>query len=290
MIKREVEPGSLEWFELRSQHITASEAAGLCGVSPWFPNSPRQVFEVKLGKKTVRQNFAMKRGQDLEPLGLALANEKLGTQAKPAVYTRGRYLASLDGYDPISRTIIEVKCPMGPIPDEIPVHYMYQLAMQYYCQPNATEVYLAYYKPDQDIVLIGADLRKLEQIADTVLEVSAPLIPFLLNRELPPLMKGEMEVRTDDAWTSAADEYKAAKAEFRLAEENLKRAEETLKSLAPDGAAEGAGVKLIRVERSGSIKYSAIVSEFPERFEGIDLEKYRGETVVSYRFTVEDEK
>lgn len=135
MIEVNVEQGSVEWLELRRTKRAASETAAVMGLSPW--QKPKDIVLAKQGKQQ-KSNFAMQRGQSLEPIARQAYEEIVG-MLRPAVFVNGDYLASLDGIDFWNSLVVEIKCPVkGKESDlwklvemgEVPCHYKVQIQHQ----------------------------------------------------------------------------------------------------------------------------------------------------------------
>ena len=135
MLEIQVEQGSVEWLELRRTKRTASETPAIMGLSPW--QKPKDVVRAKQGQDA-KSNYAMRRGQELEPKARAAYEEVVGI-LRPAVFVAGDYLASLDGIDLFDELIVEIKCPMKGKQSElwkqaengeIPKHYAAQMQHQ----------------------------------------------------------------------------------------------------------------------------------------------------------------
>ena len=127
--------GSQEWLDFRRTKRMASETPIIMGLSPW--QKPKDVVKAKRGENA-KTNFAMRRGQELEPVARDVYQAVVGV-LRPAVYFDLDYGASLDGIDLFGELIVEIKCPMkGKASDlwkqaengEIPEHYAVQMQHQ----------------------------------------------------------------------------------------------------------------------------------------------------------------
>lgn len=63
MIVIEFDQGSDAWLATRRM---ASESAALLRLSPWFPRTSYEFWEVKSGRSEIRDNPAMARSRELE--------------------------------------------------------------------------------------------------------------------------------------------------------------------------------------------------------------------------------
>lgn len=88
--------------------------------------------------------------------------------------------------------------------------------------------------------------------------------------------------RDDEAWRQAATRLAAAKAARDAAEAEYRAALDAATLLAPDGA-EGFGVRVTQVLRSGVVAYARAVREL---LPDADLSAYRGDPTLIYRVEV----
>lgn len=105
--------GSPEWHIWRKAGLGSSDAPVLLGVSPW--KTIEQLFLEKIGEVTsMKHTWATLRGNRLEPKVLGMYNRSHGECLTPAtaVHDEHHYLkASFDGVNPLTRRLIEIKCP-----------------------------------------------------------------------------------------------------------------------------------------------------------------------------------
>jgi len=135
LIEVELVQGSQEWLDFRKTKRMASETPVIMGLSPW--QKPKDIVKAKRGENA-KTNYAMRRGQDLEPVARDVYQGIVGL-LRPAVFVSGDYGASLDGIDLFNELIVEIKCPMkGKTSDlwkqaengEVPDHYAMQMQHQ----------------------------------------------------------------------------------------------------------------------------------------------------------------
>ena len=112
----DVEQGSDEWHELRSKHYCASETPTLLEAKKTFPKTPKQLAQKKRGlvpqiAEDEYSSKAMSWGHENEPYVRQMINDKKGFKFVPKVASRGKFLASLDGYDQNLNMVLEIKCP-----------------------------------------------------------------------------------------------------------------------------------------------------------------------------------
>lgn len=280
--KVELIQGSPEWHAHRRQFNNASEAAAVLGISPFFPKTPRQLYQVKIGLKQVHMNAAMSRGVQFEHAARKNACDSLGLDFEPAVFVRGEYSASLDGI--AGTTLLEIKIPAKGQESDlwkqvaengVPDHYMAQLAHQAYCA-DAEAVVFWVYDPENDIGMAYTLSR--DELAPMWKRVEAAWTAFKTavdNLELPEPM-GDDEVPVFDMPTIqlAADlidvraQLKALEARETALEDALKKAlPKTHVSVmeTPTGLLKGQWVT-----RIGAVDYSKV-----PQLQGVDLEPFR---------------
>lgn len=110
----ELEQGSPEWHEFRSNHIGGSDAPIIMGLSPWM--SEIDLWRIKMGfKEPQPMTNKMQRGHDLEPVAREWYEGITGIKFNPIVMTSKSYhfmSASLDGINNVNPLyMIEIKCP-----------------------------------------------------------------------------------------------------------------------------------------------------------------------------------
>lgn len=149
MTKHNVAPNTPEWLELRKQFRTASEAAIVLGISPW--TTPEDFKLIKAGLKTQYYNSNMRRGHELEDQVRQHANDHFDKDFKEEIWSKGKYLASLDGID--GDTLVEIKVSDYTYEElekgDVPEYYHVQVQQQLHCSP-ATKGYLYVYSPKRD--------------------------------------------------------------------------------------------------------------------------------------------
>jgi putative phage-type endonuclease len=144
--------GSEAWLAWRKCGLGASDAAAILGLSPWV--SARELWEELTGRKELprAQNYAMRRGQRLEPKVRRWYEARYGVAmpAVCAVHSKHPWLrASLDGFDWLTGTILEAKAPdlkahRLALADEVPEYYWPQVQHQLFCTGSELLHYVSY--------------------------------------------------------------------------------------------------------------------------------------------------
>lgn len=280
-----LEQGTDAWHLHRSQFNNASEAAAVLGISPWFPRTPRQLAEVKLGLKAVHMNAAMSRGVQFEDAARKNACDSLDIDFEPGVFVRGDFSASLDGISPDGKTLLEIKIPAKGQQSDlwkqvasgegVPAHYQAQLAHQMYCCDAERAVFWVY-DPSADLGMAYYLTRDELALTWGLLEIAWKAFRESVdNLELPEPM-GDDEVPVEDqALLSVGEELIDVRKQLAALQAREKALEDALKEALPKThistfeTPHGA-LRAQWVTRVGSIDYSKI----PE-LRTVDLERYR---------------
>lgn len=280
-----LEQGTPEWHLHRSQFNNASEAAAVMGISPWFPRTPRQLAEVKLGLKAVHMNAAMSRGVQFEDAARKNACDSLGIDFEPGVFVRGDYSASLDGISQDGTTLLEIKVPVKGQQSDlwkqvasgegVPAHYMAQLAHQMHCCDAEKAVFWVY-DPGADLGMAYHLTRDELALTWGLLEIAWKAFRESVdNLELPD-PQGDDEVPVEDqALLSVGEELIEVRKQLTALQAREKALEDALKEALPRThistfeTPHGA-LKAQWVTRVGAVDYGKI----PE-LRTVDLERYR---------------
>lgn len=169
-----------EWLEARKNYRTASEAAIVCGVSPF--TSVNDFKLIKAGLKTQFYSKAMQLGHELEDTVRQWASDKLNRSFQEACWARDRFMASLDGID--GDTLVEIKVSDYTYNDlkegNIPEYYWLQVQQQLHCSP-ATKGYLVAYSPKEEDYYMSEEIlytpAAISRIADAWEQFDAMPIP-----------------------------------------------------------------------------------------------------------------
>ncbi len=278
-----IKQNTQEWLDLRKNHIGASDAPVILGQSPW--KTAFQLWEEKLGLREVPQmNAAMKRGHELEPIARQAYNDYTGNCAEPEVVFHPEHkwmMASLDGLSLDRSVIVEIKCPGQADHDlaaegKIPVKYYAQLQHQLATIGLNLLHYFSYKDGEFHLVEVEADEGFIRGLYKKEMDFWKKMQDF----EPPALQERDFVQKEDQGWCALAQQWEAANkalAEMKLKE---KQCRDALIQAAGNRNCLGAGVKVQKVVRKGTVDYKAV----PE-LEGVDLEKYRKSPVESWRIT-----
>lgn len=265
----EIEQGTKEWHELRKTHYkTASRAPVVLGLSP-FQKVDGLLKELALGIEPY-YNAAMKRGNELEPLIRSRAETELGEPFSPKVFTRGDYLASLDGINFDGDTVIELKASkktfeaiMG---GDIPQHYEAQIQQQIYVS-GAKRGFLVAYDEEREALAISDEiLPRAEFIAE--LDKAWADFDELLKGFAPP----EQIERDDAEWLEYAKELTEVSKARKALEEQEKALKDELLRLSAGHKTSGGGVIVFPTTRK-TTDYKKLIADHK-----IDTAPYQSES------------
>jgi len=171
-----------KWLNERRKGIGGSDAAAICGLSPY--RTPLQVWQDKRGLSgVIPENEAMEWGKRLEPIIRQKYSDTTGREVKimspdePIIH-HPKYsfmFANIDGFTDDQR-VVEIKTAKYPTDwgepgsDEIPLVYMFQV--QHYMTITAFPV------ADVAVLIGGNDFRIYEVPADKELQ------EMLIDKEL----------------------------------------------------------------------------------------------------------
>ena len=276
--------GSPEWLDYRRSRRNASETSAVMGISPW--STPYQLWLEKTGRASAKVTQAMQRGTELEPSARAAYEEQTGLVMQPLVIEDGAYSASLDGMTLAGDLVLEIKCPMrGTRSDlwqdvsqgQVPEHYRVQVQHQLMVS-GSEKAHLWVFDGDKGIL---TEVTRDEALMARIRDAWEAFQPFLDRDAPPPLAEGDTWLRSDAAWSQAAEAYAGAKQYADEAAKRLESARQALIELAQHPKEQGAGVTVTRFWKQGSVDYKKV----PE-LTGIDLERYRKRATEEVRVTV----
>lgn len=274
-----IEQGSEEWHALRKTKITATDASVIMGVNPWKNKS--QLYKEKMSSEINSFiNERMQRGIDLEPVARDLFNIEHNTDMKPVIAVNDWAMASLDGYDELTKQIIEIKCPGEKdhalaLDEKIPEYYYPQLQFQMYVCECPYVYYYSFDGTSGIAVHVKRDDKYIEKMTNECLK-------FYNDMQLgvPPENEKTYIEREDEDWQQAAQEWMEANSYMKLLVEQEQVLREKLISLSDGNNCKGFGISICNVSRKGNIDYAKI-----PQLKDVDLELYRKPATSSWRIS-----
>lgn len=284
--------GSEEWIEWRQQHLGASDLPVIMGVSKW--RTPYDLWREKMGfLQSTPDNYAMKRGRELEPLVRDLTNSILGTDFEPCCVQHSDVewaAASLDGYDEGTNRILEIKCPSladhkSAEDGKIPEHYYPQVQWQMFVADVPECVYASYHDEQIVFVQLGQDL---EYITNELLPKAADFWKHVTEGTEPERTEKDVVIIDDPMFQKYANQWKAASeiAEQYKAKEKYFR--DKLVEFTDDGNCEGYGVRCTRVMRQGSVEWQKLWEDLTRECPDVkkfDPDDYRKEQIGYWKLS-----
>lgn len=272
-----------EWLEMRKNHIGASDAAVIMEVSPW--STPHALWEEKIGIRQPRVlNSAMARGNRLEDAARECFINMTGIVVFDEVVFHPQYpwmMASLDGIDMERKNIVEIKCP-GPddhdmaVNGYVPAKYYPQLQHQMEVTGLDQCHYFSFDGEHGVIVIVNRN----QDYIDKLVKKEYEFYECMQSLEPPKLLERDYIERTDELWMAASNAWVAVQNELEQLKAREEELRETLVGLSGKANARGAGIKVSRVLRKGTVDYKSI----PE-LQGIDLNQYRKPTTECWRIS-----
>ena len=287
-MEKSLKQGTSTWLEVRSKHITATDACAIMGVSPW--KKKRDLWLEKLGLgEPIEENDAMREGRNSEETIRTEYMIRTGYQVKPAVRfsrTVEFMMASLDGID--HRGLIAIECKLANKEDHFRALTKMIVPEKYYPQLqhiisvcNLDHIFYCSYNP--------FSFEKVEQFTYFPVDKDSKYIDDLIfeerkfwdcvrNFQEPEPGPNELKRMDSERWKELALLWQETKEKikfYQISEEVLRK---NLIKLANNESCEGGGIKLLKSVRKGNIDYSNI----PE-LKQIDLETYRKEPTTFWR-------
>lgn len=287
--------GSEAWHEYRAQHGNASEAAALMGVSPFFPATPYQLAQVKLGIVEVEETEAMRRGSRLEAPARAFMEDILLAVFEPQVVEGpNRMSASLDGQTFDGAEILEIKVPLKGQESETwrhverhdapPSHYWWQIQQQLLCSGAKLCTFAVCEAEGEEIVdSIHCEVAPDMQAHQALRQAWDSFWERLDAGQMPELTDRDVVQREDAEWRDAVSNWKEAKHTLDAAKEAEAEARAALVDLAGERSAQGCGIKISRYWVKGSTDYRKAATDA-----GVDLSAYEKQGRWQTRITEQD--
>lgn len=282
-----MQQGTTEWLEFRRTGLGSSDMAAILGECPY--RTPLSVYRSIVEGVYAKDNFAMARGREWEPVAREYANLQYECTFEPRVAHKiidgVKFIASLDGDN--GNEILEIKVPGKATLElaekgEIPKHYMIQIQHQLLVTERSCAIFAAFDpdKKETHYVQIAHDLVMQERIKKAG-------VAFWKNNILqkiePEPTDGDFLSSEDAGFAVEAANYRIAKYKLTEAEAEMEAAKEALNArLGALPGLVGFGLKLSRYSRKGNVDYAKI-----PQLVGVDLEPYRKKPSSVFKITEE---
>lgn len=256
-----LEQNTTEWLKWRHQGIGGSDCPIIMGVSPYKKRF--ELWEEKIRPEPVisETNYAMEKGNKLEPIAREMANLELGLNFQPRLLEHPEHAfmkCSLDGLDEMVKVFCEIKYCGKNFFEEIPEKYYPQV--QYQCFMTGMNGHYIQINDEKQIHIM--DIK--------------PDIEYIKEKLLPEIfnfwkMVTTKEYNIDPALKTSLEKYAKMKKLSDLIEEKLDALKKSIYVMSGPKLNYGL-FNISTVNKTGEIDYKKIVEEkLPE----LDLEPYR---------------
>lgn len=304
------------WFEWRKTGITASMIPVILGLSPY--QTPYELWAELVGRKKpddLSKNYHVQRGVEQEPEARDAVESEYGRPYMPVCVEADHnplFKASLDGLYSLGgdKEVLEIKCPCEKIYLEIldqkgnaPTFRMYaaQVQWQLNCS-GATQGRLYFYLRGKRP--ISTAIQRNDRF---IAKAEAAALHFwnLVQTQTPPeMIEGRDKVVydepvADNAWLAKVEQYKSKAKYLSEMEAKVKAVKADLKALEgyfteqiPENVQtfDKDGIRATRVERTGSIDYSKLLTAIEDELNVVIpeamIEKHRKEGTSYFRVSV----
>ncbi len=274
------------WHDRRRQGIGGSDAPILVGVSPY--KTAYALWEEKMGIVPVAQaGWAADRGNNLEPKARAHYELHHGEDMPPAAFVNTtpfkHIFANLDGFNPLTRKILEIKCPgkedhetakAGKIPEK----YIPQLVHQLFAADGLSADYWSFDGENGVIV----PFERSAQLEAEYLPKAHAFWNLVVEGTPPPLSDKDFKKLKEKEAVDAFMMLKLMKDRLDQAEDEYKKIMDLAKTLMGDHRRVICNnIKLVQVFAKGSIDYTKVpeVQKLAQEY----LDQYRRKGSLSVR-------
>lgn len=272
-IKPEHIQGSPEWLAHRRNHLGASDASIVMGLSPW--TTPYQLWERKLGLAPEQETtWQMQRGTDMEPVALRQFCDEVDIEMFPQVVYHPKHdfmMASMDGLSLDLKQAVEIKCPgqsahATALDGYVPEYYMPQLQHQLAC----LGLDVIWYYSFDGTSGVALKVQRDDEFIERMIEMELAFWEKVLLREPPEMTHKDYEDRSSAKRVAYRDRLNTIKQLRAELDEEEKAIKNDLIADANGRSTSGSGLLLTKSYPKGRVDYSSI----PE-LEDVDLEQYR---------------
>ncbi len=270
-----MEQGSQEWLDFRKDRIGASDAPVIMGASPW--STPYKLWQVKLGMTEVRQNDAMRRGLELEPMIRREYELMTGINVHPDVVVhpeRDWMIASLDGINREKKVAVEIKNAnekdhQEAVEGRVPKKYYPQIQHQFACLTDFSVHYFSHRQGEFALVEVKRD----EDYIQELYKKEEEFYECMMSLTSPELVSGDYTERSDTWWLDKSVEWEEADRNAKAWIEKKETIRQELIFGSEGKSSKGGGISLRHYPETsgkGPVNYRGI----PE-LKGVDLNQYR---------------
>ena len=287
MEQKKLEQGTQEWLDFRKNKIGASDAPCIMGVGY---HTPYKLWQTKLGMTEIKQNQAMARGHELEPV---IRNEfelMMGVNVEPEMIINPEVswmIASLDGLNREEKIAVEIKNNNKEYHEmakdsKIPARHYPQLQHQIACLDHLG-IHEVHYYSHWNGEYAHVIEKRCDQYIDDLKEKESQFFECMMNLTPPEMTEADYIKRTDEKWSMYARAYREACTQLKHWEEECKSIKQELVSKSDGQSCKGEGVTLRLIPPGkGRVNYNKI----PELC-NVDLDLYRTPSKEIWRLSVD---
>jgi len=288
----ELEQGTDGWKEWRRGGVGGSDAPAIEGISPY--RTMRQVYFEKKGREVAADEsneFIFKRGHQVEDLIRKQFQDLMKVEMAPVCFEHEKHphiRASLDGFD--SRLgVLEAKLVgqavlKKALDGEIPDHHMSQMQHQLFVSGADVGQYFCHDgKKNGALVVVRASKSHIEEL----LQKEHAFWELVKAGEPPPLSERDYLEPDDMTLLIRLKEAKELAENAAAEYDSLK--ELVVNTFGGHPKIAGAGMKLFRVSREGSVSWMKIpeILKVKESLSEEYVEKFRGKASESWTIRID---
>ena len=270
------------WLEWRREGIGASDAPVIMEVSPY--TTVYQLWEEKVFGATEKSNYAIDRGNRIEPLAMNYFMEQTGiTVEQQVLATHSEHTwmrASLDGYNRDLGILVEAKSCMN-LPSEVREDHWVQVQHQM-AVVDLSKASVVYHNENEGVIF---EVERDEKFIAKMIKKEQAFMEKVINLQEPSLSE------RDFVNQNGSENWKLLSYRYAHAVERIKELEEVKKFLVSqlileaDGKrSEGYGIKLNHITKKGTIDYKNVPSILAMSEE--ELNKYRKDPIQYWTASV----
>jgi putative phage-type endonuclease len=274
--------------------LGSSDAAVVMGVDPWRTRLDLY-WEKVLPVEDDIDNYAMKRGRDLEPHVRALLEERYGLLLEPRNVDNGDiWRASLDAICFDGKHLFEIKCPGEKahaiaLKNKVPDYYIPQLQHQLLVTGLPYLMYVSYKDGDFVMVRVERDTTYIKELKEKETEFWNE---HVLKKIPPKKEERDYDDKEDEEWGESAKLYAESRKMREFYEEKEDFARKNLVNMSNGRNSKGHGIRVNKIIEDGRIDYREAYEELKlmitqeDLILRHDLESFRKNPIVKYRITV----
>lgn len=274
-----------EWQAQRDGRITGSRVGAILGLSKYRTRADvmREMVRQTLGAAPeFTGNEATRYGEEHEADAINAYEQRYGALVEPCgliVHPLHDWLAASPDGLVGDHGMIECKCPMRAQYTTPSAEYVAQMQLQMECAGRDWCDFVIWRQGEP--IITERVMRDPDWLTSNVEALSNFMLEYdeaTASKEAAAPYLSDKE-RDDAEWREAANHYITVARLAAGAKETEEKARAALIKLAPQGA-KGCGVAVVKVERSGTIRYAdALKSMLPD----VDLSPWRGKSSITYQ-------